>query len=421
MVKFNRLAVSSAAAVLCGVLILGGCSGKDSTETTAETESTADESESDSSGEDATAQMTADEEKISALDPKKPEDLGKVNKLEYKGLKFEAPKEQTVTDEDADNYIKDSILAVSPVERNDGVVETGDTVNINYTGKIDGEEFEGGSADSYDLKIGSGSFIDGFEDGLIGKHYGETVELDLTFPEDYGNEELAGKAVVFTVDINSIKRNISLDELTDEDAKTISGGEVDNVADFKATIKKNLTQNAMLTAKSSLYNNAIAAALEKSDVEPKDETVEWQMDSALKSYDKNLQTQGWNLAYYLYMMGTNYDDFRESIQDNAREAAKEVMLRYAVCDAEGLKFNEDTKKQYIDEFGYTEEQFDQYADEAEQQEAVIWYLAGKTIADNADVTFVEETEAETESADAAETADGIVSEETEETAEEETK
>lgn len=398
MVKFNRLAVSSAAAVLAGMLVLGGCSNGDKKESTsAETESSAEESSA--SDADATAQMTADEEKITALDPKKPDDLGKINKIEYKGLEFEAPIEQTITDEDADNYISDNILAVTPVERNDGTVEEGDTVNINYVGKIDGEEFDGGSAEGYDLKIGSGSFIDGFEDGLIGKHYGETVELNLKFPDDYGKDELKGKDVVFTVDINSIKRNISIDEMTDADADSLSNGEEKTVADFKAEIRKNLTKNAMLTAKSSLYNNAIAAALEKSDVEPNDEAVEWQMDLALKSYDKNLQTQGWNLAYYLYMMGTNYDDFREKIRDNAKDAAKEVMLRYAVCDAEGLEYNDETKKQYLDEFGYTEDQFNQYLDENEQQEAVIWYLAGKTIVDNGKVNYVEETEADTEEAE----------------------
>lgn len=396
MVKFNKLAVSSAAAVLAGMLVLGGCGNTDSKETSAEASSEAStESTESTSEDDATAQMTADEEKISALDPKKPDDLGKVNKLEYKGLKFEAPKEEQVTDEDAEKYITDSILANVPVERNDEEVKEGDTVNINFVGKIDGKEFDDGKGENYDLKIGSGSFIDGFEDGLIGKHYGETVDLNLKFPEDYGKEDLNGKDVVFTVDINSIKRNISLDEMTDADAESISEGEVKTVADFKSTIKNNLAHNAMLTAKSSLYNNAIAAALENSDAEPADETVEWQMDQALKSADKNLQAQGMNLAYYLYLMGKDYDTFREEMRENAVDAAKEVMIRYAICEAEGLEYNEETKKQYLDEFGYTEDQFNLYLDETEQQEAVIWYLSGKAIADNAaEVSYVDAAEAE---------------------------
>ena len=408
MIKINRLAASSAAAVLMASLILGGCSKKDKAETAEETTA---QTESAAEGEtaDTTAQMALDEEKINALDPKKPESMGKINKLEYKGLSFESLKEEEVTDETVEEYLTDNILPYLPVTAKDGVIKEGDTANINYVGMLDGEEFDGGSAEGYDLSIGSGTFIDGFEDGLIGKKVGETVTLDLTFPEDYGNEELNGKAVVFTVDINSVKRTVEPDELDDAAAKELSeqilGREVATVDELKSEIKSELKKSAMLVAKSTLYSNAIAAAMEKSDVEPSEETITWQIDSALKSYNKSLQTQGFGLASYLNMMGTNYDDFRAELQSDAAEAAKEVMLRYAICEKEGLSFNEQTKKQYLEEFGYTEEDFDEYADEAEQQEAVIWYLAGKTIADNANVTYVEETEAETvaDAADAAET------------------
>ena len=404
MIKFNRLAVSSAAAVLMAALVFSGCSKKDAgeqTETTAESESGAGTDESaESSADDSTAQITADEEKISALDPQRPDNLGEVKKLNYKGLSFEAPEEEEITDQSVDDYLTGSVLPYMQVTASDNVVKDGDTVNIAYVGTIDGEEFDGGSADSYDLAIGSDSFIDGFEDGLIGKHYGETVKLNLKFPDDYGKEDLAGKDVVFTVDINSIKRTLTLDELDDAAAAEISNGEASTVADLKALVKENLTRNAMISAKSSLYNNAITAALEASEVEPTEDTVTWQIDSALKSYDKNLQAQGFNLATYLSWMGTNYDDFRATLQEDAKEAAKEVMLRHAICDAEGLSFNDDTKQQYLDEFGYTAEQLDSYADESEQEEAVIWYLSGKAIADNANVTYVEETEASAEAAEA---------------------
>lgn len=404
MIKFNRLAVSSAAAVLMAALVFSGCSKKDAgeqTETTAESESGEGTDESaESSADDSTAQITADEEKISALDPQRPDNLGEVKKLNYKGLSFEAPKEEEITDQSVDDYLTGSVLPYMQVTASDNVVKDGDTVNIAYVGTIDGEEFDGGSADSYDLTIGSDSFIDGFEDGLIGKHYGETVKLNLKFPDDYGKEDLAGRDVVFTVDINSIKRTLTLDELDDAAAAEISNGEASTVADLKALVKENLTRNAMISAKSSLYNNAITAALEASEVEPTEDTVTWQIDSALKSYDKNLQAQGFNLATYLSWMGTNYDDFRATLQEDAKEAAKEVMLRHAICDAEGLSFNDDTKQQYLDEFGYTAEQLDSYADESEQEEAVIWYLSGKAIADNANVTYVEETEASAEAAEA---------------------
>ena len=403
MIKFNRIAASSAAAILMAALVFSGCSKKDGAAETTAAESSTEESTGESTeaeADDSTAQITADEEKINALNPQKPENLGKVNKVSYKGLSFEAPKEEEVTDKTVDDYLSTNVLPYMQVTASDNVVKDGDTVNIAYVGTIDGEEFDGGSADSYDLTIGSDSFIDGFEDGLIGKHYGETVKLNLKFPDDYGKEDLAGRDVVFTVDINSIKRTLTLDELDDAAAAEISNGEASTVADLKALVKENLTRNAMISAKSSLYNNAITAALEASEVEPTEDTVTWQIDSALKSYDKNLQAQGFNLATYLSWMGTNYDDFRATLQEDAKEAAKEVMLRHAICDAEGLSFNDDTKQQYLDEFGYTAEQLDSYADESEQEEAVIWYLSGKAIADNANVTYVEETEASAEAAEA---------------------
>lgn len=125
---------------------------------------------------------------------------------DYMNMTVELSKDYTVSDADIQSYIEYLMSMYPSYEVSDKkTVESGDVVNIDYVGKIDGEEFSGGSATGQHLEIGSGSFIDGFEDGLIGKNVGETVELNLTFPEDYtNNTDLAGKAVVFTVTINSI-------------------------------------------------------------------------------------------------------------------------------------------------------------------------------------------------------------------------
>lgn len=412
MVKFKRLAIPAAAAVIAASALMSGCSSKEDTAVESSSEAAGDEGEDETdegeskeeadAQDDEMAQVEADQEKISAISPSKPEDLGKVDSLTYKGLSFEAEKQVEVTDADVETYLSGSILPNTPIDENDDEVRSGDTVNISYVGTMDGEEFEGGSADNFDLTIGSGRFIDGFEDGLIGAKYGETVVLDLNFPEDYGNEELNGKAVQFTVNINNISRTLTIDEFDDEAAKLIAGTDTVTAESYRQQIKEFLQRNAELNFKSGLYNSAIAAAVEASSLEPSEENIDWQLDVALTNYDSNLQYQGLNLAYYLYMLGTDYDTFRADLRDQAAEAAKDVMLRYAVCEAEGLEYNEDTLNSYLEEFGYTEDELDAMASEDEKQTAVVWYLAGQAIVDNGTVTYVDSTETE-ETGDLAET------------------
>lgn len=412
MVKFKRLAIPAAAAVIAASALMSGCSSKEDTAVESSSEAAGDEGENETdegesqeeadAQDDEMAQVEADQEKISAISPSKPEDLGKVDSLTYKGLSFEAEKQVEVTDADVETYLSGSILPNTPIDANDDEVRSGDTVNISYVGTMDGEEFEGGSADNFDLTIGSGRFIDGFEDGLIGAKYGETVVLDLNFPEDYGNEELNGKAVQFTVNINNISRTLTIDEFDDEAAKLIAGTDTVTAESYRQQIKEFLQRNAELNFKSGLYNSAIAAAVEASSLEPSEENIDWQLDVALTNYDSNLQYQGLNLAYYLYMLGTDYDTFRADLRDQAAEAAKDVMLRYAVCEAEGLEYNADTLNSYLEEFGYTEDELDAMASEDEKQTAVVWYLAGQAIVDNGTVTYVDSTETE-ETGDLAET------------------
>ena len=404
MVKFKRLAIPAAAAVIAASALMSGCSSKEDTAVESSSEAGGDESQTETeegesqeeadTQDDEMVQVEADQEKISAISPSKPEDLGKVDSLTYKGISFEAEKQVEVTDADVETYLSGSILPNTPIDANDDEVRSGDTVNISYVGTMDGEEFEGGSADNFDLTIGSGRFIDGFEDGLIGAKYGETVVLDLNFPEDYGNEELNGKAVQFTVNINNISRTLTIDEFDDEAAKLIAGTDTVTAESYRQQIKEFLQRNAELNFKSGLYNSAIAAAVEASSLEPSEENIDWQLDVALTNYDSNLQYQGLNLAYYLYMLGTDYDTFRADLRDQAAEAAKDVMLRYAVCEAEGLEYNEDTLNSYLEEFGYTEDELDVMASEDEKQTAVVWYLAGQAIVDNGTVTYVDSTESE---------------------------
>ena len=156
---------------------------------------------------------------------------------QYLGLSLE-PIEVTVTDGEVDMTIENLIQTNSLYdELTEGTVENGDIANIDYEGKKDDVAFDGGTAEGYDLEIGSGTFIEGFEEGLVGVAIGDTVDLNLTFPEQYGNTDLAGQDVVFTVTVNSVQR---MPEVNDEIASQLSDGEYDKLEDYREYVRKDL-------------------------------------------------------------------------------------------------------------------------------------------------------------------------------------
>ena len=231
------------AALLLGMAItVTGCSGNTAKDTNATTEAA---SETTTGSESAASESEAQTEAPERPDYKA---LDYVTLGEYKGL--EVTLESTeVTDEEIDQQVASNLSASDKLEEvKEGTVESGDVANIDYEGKLNGEAFEGGTDKGYDLTIGSGTFIDGFEDGLIGKKIGDTVDLNLTFPENYGSTELAGKDVVFTVTINSVKR---APELTDALVAEISD-EYKTVEEYRNSIKEQLeTQNKSITIRRS--------------------------------------------------------------------------------------------------------------------------------------------------------------------------
>ncbi len=206
----------------------------------------------------------------------------------------------------------------------DGIVQNGDIANIDYVGKKDGEAFAGGSAKGFDLTIGSGQFIPGFEDGLIGKEIGTTVDLNITFPEDYHSKDLAGQPVVFTVTINSCKR--TFDELNDQNAVLLGYSD-------KTEIEKEASDYAKkLAAWSEVYAKATIEEY------PKDETEVF-VDMIVYSTDIELQQKdGFTLEQYLTMMRSSMEAFRENARDGAEVA--QMKKNYAICyyiiDAEGV-------------------------------------------------------------------------------------
>jgi trigger factor len=202
-------------------------------------------------------------------------------------------------------------------------VEKGDTVVIDYAG-FDGEnQFEGGTAENHSLEIGSGSFIPGFEEGLVGHNVGEEVDVNVVFPVEYHSEELAGKAVVFKVKIHEIKAK-ELPELDDEFAKDVS--EFDTLDELKEDTKKMLEKKAKDSEMIERQNSAVSAFVEASQVEVPDVLIEKEIDYQIKNFEQQMSMQGIDMKDYYKMIGANMDGLRESIKPQALTSAKTELV-----------------------------------------------------------------------------------------------
>lgn len=288
-------------------------------------------------------------------------DAGKYVTLgEYTGASVTVAPKHTVTEEDVDTYINSELLKKEIfTEVSDRAVQEQDEVNIAFVGKKDGVEFEGGKTDSYDLLIGSNSFIPGFEEGLIGVKKGETVDLNLTFPEGYKSPELAGQPVVFTVTVNSIK---ALSELTDEIAVTLAAEQASDIktaAAYKEFIKKALEESAQNSYDQSIQNAAFDFAYKNAKItEPPQEIV----DDYNKINDENTNMY----ASYSSMsredfitnsLGKTLEEFEQEKQKSSIEAAKQELAVRAIAKKEKLKVKESEintfAKENMAKFGYT--------------------------------------------------------------------
>lgn len=221
------------------------------------------------------------------------------------------------------------------VQKTEGKVADGDTANIDYVGKKDGVAFEGGTANGYDLTIGSGSFIDGFEDGLIGVEIGSTVDLNLTFPENYGNEELNGAKVVFTVKVNYVKTDEQRkpeDYYKDLDFKTVD--------EYNADVKKRAVELFV-------YNKVIEGSKIKDYPEV---DVEFLTNAILSSYELTLKNSyNATLEDYLSSMGQTEEQFKESIvSEQVKPAMDQNMVLYAILDQEKMTVTKDEINKEID-------------------------------------------------------------------------
>lgn len=265
---------------------------------------------------------------------------------EYKLLKA-TQKKVEVTDEEVDAEIEKLRERNSRIEAVEGRnVENGDIVTIDFEGFVDGVAFEGGKAENYDLTIGSGNFIPGFEDQLIGHAVDEEFDINVTFPEEYGSEELAGKAAVFKIKIHEIKVKV-LPEVDDDFAQEVS--EFDTVDELKKDIAENLKKDKTEENESEIRKQLLDKLAENLKAEIPAVMVENEIDNQMNDMNYRLSMQGLSLDMYLQYMGMAKEDYREQLRENADKSVKIRLALEKIAELENLEVTEeDYEKLYKD-------------------------------------------------------------------------
>ena len=257
----------------------------------------------------------------------------------YKGVEIEKLEAPKVSEEDIEKELKRQQDANAKiVDVTDRPVQNGDMIKLDFAGTVDGEAFEGGKAENYDLTIGSGSFIPGFEDQLVGMNIGEEKDVNVTFPEDYGQKDLAGKAAVFACKVNAIKEK-KLPELNDEFADEVS--EFSTLDEYKKDIEKNLLVRAEEQYKQTKENAAVAAAVADADIEIPDAMLETQAESLVNEFAQNLQMQGMNIDMYLQYTGLQKDQLVEQFKPQAKTRIQNSLVLEAGAKAENIEASDE--------------------------------------------------------------------------------
>ena len=244
---------------------------------------------------------------------------------EYKGIAVTVT-EASVTDEEVENQIQQVLNSKAEYREVDRAAQTGDQVNIDYKGLLDGEAFEGGTAEGYDLTLGSGSFIDGFEDGLVGAVKGDQKDLNLTFPDPYpNNPDLAGKAVVFEVTVNAVKER-SVPELTDEFVASVSPDD-GTVEKYRESTRENLLEQKQLSIDNQRDTDILNAVVDNSEVVCSTASIDEAYDTQLKAYTNMLSSYGVDLATYAGMIGSDEDSFKQEIRQQKTGRRYQTLIR----------------------------------------------------------------------------------------------
>lgn len=265
---------------------------------------------------------------------------------EYKGVEVKKA-EAVVTDEDVENELtaarkKNGRL----IDVEDGAIEDGDNTIIDFIGYIDDKTFDGGAGTDYPLVIGSHSFIEGFEDQLIGKKKGETCDVNVTFPAEYHADELAGKPAKFVVTIKEVKRN-ELPELNDEFASEVS--DFDTLDEYKADIRKKLQEKKEQDAKVENENNVIEKVVENAQMELPQPMVDTQAREMVENYARRLQSQGLNINDYMKYTGMTPEKLMEQMRPEAEKRIKTRLVLEKVVEVENVEVSDEKLDEQINE------------------------------------------------------------------------
>lgn len=256
---------------------------------------------------------------------------------DYKGVEIE-----TITPEVTDETVEKELEARA--KRNarmisvDRPAEEGDTVLIDYEGWAEGEQFEGGTAEMQPLKLGSGTFILGFEEQLIGTNAGDKKDVTVTFPEEYHSEALAGKEAVFKCTVHEVKTE-ELPEINDDFVKDIS--EFDTLDELKADIRENLLKAAEASSENQMKNSVIEKVYEANDIDVPDVMVESEVDSMMSEFDQQLRSQGLDIQSYFKYLGKEPAEFRSELKEDAYKRTKTRMIVTAVANQENFEVSDE--------------------------------------------------------------------------------
>ncbi len=302
---------------------------------------------------------------------------------EYKGLEIEKV-EATVEASEVEAELQrmaNNAASVSTVER---AAELGDTAVIDYEGFKDGVPFEGGKAEKYELKLGSGSFIPGFEDQVVGMNAGEEKEINVTFPEEYHAQDLAGAPVIFKIKLHEVKET-KVPAIDDEFVKDVS--EFDTVEELRADIEKNLLTKKQEGVQRAFENAAIEKAVANMTAEIPDSMIEEELEREMERMDYELRAQGASLEQYAQMLGGNMEAIKNSLRPGAVNAVKINVMLDAIVTAEGIEVSdEEMEAEYsamAERYGMDVEKVKEYVKVADLKGDMQVRRAAKLVADTA--------------------------------------
>ena len=273
--------------------------------------------------------------------------MSKVNQLgNYKGIEVTISSRQ-VNQEDVEREIQQLLSQRSQLVEKDGTVENGDVTTIDFKGLKDGVAFDGGTAEGYQLEIGSDSFIPGFEEQMIGMVKGETRDLNLTFPENYGAKDLAGADVVFQVTVHHIASKVKA-QLDEEFVKSLQIPDVETVDDLKMKIREGLENQNIQALNAEKENKVLGVLIENSDVEVEDEDIQRALDQHVQYVTNELAKQGMALEQYLQMMSMDQDALHAQFMPAAKQQAIFEAIIDEIVKVENLMTSDEDVDRQVD-------------------------------------------------------------------------